>query len=284
MTTRNWLKWITGAAILLCSAAAFAQHQHINAGAVGGAGSQLYFVNGSNFNTNSGYVLELTPATNGPFAGLYHGSISFTALPATIFAGGPAFGHAQPGAYIELKMVSVTGPSGVFGFWLEDEDLGTAEKIFEMPAGTTDGTSMFNLSESDGAPDSDPYGHVHGRAFTLSEKGLYTVGFQLVDTSANGAGGGPVHQPSDIFYMYFRAGAPELAIHSIVYATNVVTVYAETVATSTYQLERATALVVGDTVWIPLGEPVSGQGGLHGFEDSDVNTPHRFYRLRITTP
>lgn len=285
MFTRGWLRSITAAAFLLCSVSAFAQHEHVNAGAIGGAGSQLYFVNGANFATNSGYVLELTLATNGPFVGLYSGALTFTALPATIFAGGPAFGHAQPGAYIEMKTVSVAGPGGgVFGFWLEDEDLGTAEKIFEVPVGTTNGVRMFNLTESDGAPDSDPYGHVHGRRFSLNEKGLYTIGFQLVDTSANGAGGGPVHQPSDIFYMHFRAGAPEFAIHSIVRATNSIIVYVETSVGSTYQLERATALSGTNTVWTPFGEPYTGQDGLHGFEDPDVSAPQRFYRLKVTTP
>ena len=285
MTARNCLRWGVAAAFLVFSPTVFAQHGHINAGAVGGAGSQLYFVNGASFVTNSGYVLELPLATNGPYAGLYNGSVTFTALPATILAGGPAFGHAQPGAYIELKTVSVAGPSGgVFGYWIGDEDFGTAEKIFEVPVGTTNGTQMFNLTESDGSAGSDPFGHVHGRQFTLSEKGLYTMGFQLVDTSANGTGGGAVHQPSDIFYMYFRAGVPEFVIHSIVYTTNVVTVYVETAEGSMYQLERATGLTATNTVWTPLGQPHSGDGDLHGFEDPDVNGPHRFYRLKVTTP
>ncbi len=279
------LRWVLMVLVVGTWMSVSAQHSHVNAGAVGGAGSQLSFVNGASFATNSGYVLELSLATNGSFAGLYSGSLTFTALPATIFAGGPAFGHAQPGTYIELKTVSVMGPpGGIFGFWLEDEEFGTAQKLFEVPVGTTNGTRMLNLTESDGSADSDPFGHVHGRRFTLSEKGLYTMGFQLVDTSANGAGGGPVHQPSDIFYMYMRAGAPEFAIHSIVYGTNVVTINVETSATSTYQLEWTGGLAGTNTVWAPLGGPHSGDGDLHGFEDPNVNAAHRFYRLKVTTP
>ena len=282
---RGALRWTFLGLLFVFLPATRAQHAHINAGAVGNIGSQLYFVNGASFVTNSGYILELPLATNGPYAGLYNGSVSFTSLPATIFAGGPAFGHAQPGAYIELKTVSVAGPTGaIFGYWLEDEDLGTAQKVFEVNAGTTNGAQMFNLTESDGSAGSDPFGHIHGRRFTLSANGLYTIGFQLVDTSANGPGGGPVHQPSDIFYMYFRAGSQEFAIQSIARGTNVILIYVQTTAGSTYQIERSASLTGTNTVWTPMGEPHTGQSDLHAFEDPDVSAPERFYRLKVTTP
>ncbi|HYE30692.1 MAG TPA: hypothetical protein VEH27_04640 [Methylomirabilota bacterium] len=278
-------RWIIVGWALALSPFAFCQHAHINAGALGGVGSQLHFVNGGNFVTNSGFVLELPLSTNGPFAGLHTGSITFTALPATIFGGGPAFGHAQLGAYLELKTVSVSGPpGGAFGFWLEDEDFGSAQNIFTVPVGVTNGTSLFNLSESGGSPDSDPFGHIHGRRFTLTEKGLYTIGFQLVDTSANGPEGGPVHQPSDIFHLYMRAGAPEFRIHSIVHRPGGITIFVDTIRGHTYALERTPNLAGGNIVWSALGEPRSGDGARISFDDPDVSAPRRFYRLRITTP
>ena len=263
------------------------QHAHINAGArAPQQGSTLYFVNGASFVTNSGFVLEMPLATNGPYADLYQGAVTFTSLPATLFTGGPAFGHAAPGSYIELQTVSLAGPEdGVLGFWLEDEDFGTAQKIFEVPVGTTNGVQMFNLSESDRSPGSDPFGHIHGRRFTLSKKGLYTVGLKLVDTSGNGPGGGPVHPSSDLFYMFFRAGTPDAVIHSIVKGPNSIIIYVETGNDGKiYQIERTETLAGAATVWEPLGEAHSGHGDLHGFEDPEVNLPRRFYRLKISDP
>lgn len=284
--TRCVFKCILLAGCLSFCSSAFAQHAHINAGAQSSEpGSKLYFVNGGNFLTNSGFVLELPLATNGPYADLYNGSVTFASLPATIFAGGPAFGHAQPGTFVELRTVSVAGPAdGLFGFWLEDEDFGTAQKIFEVPAGITNGAQAFALTESDASPGSDPYGHIHGRRFTLNKKGLYTLGFQLVDTSGNGPGGGPVHLESDIFYMYFRAGAPEFAIRSIARGTNSVLIQVETTESSTYIIERTAELLGPNTVWTPLGEPHSGHGDLHVFEDLETDVQRRFYRLKVTSP
>ena len=275
------------AAFALSAINLFAQHAHLNAGArAPQAGEQLYFVNGASFITNSGFILEMPLATNGPYADLYNGAVTFTSLPATLFTGGPAFGHAALGSYLELKTISVQGPTNaLFGYWLEDVDFGTADKIFEVPVGTTNGTQTFNLTESDASAGSDPFGHVHGRRFTLSKKGLYTMGFQIIDTSANGPGGAPVHPPSDIFYMYFRAGPPDIAIRSIARGPNAILINVETGNDGMiYQIERTEALQGAATVWAPLGEPHSGHGDLHTFEDPQVDLPHRFYRLKVSPP
>lgn len=283
---RRFIGFITfGFSLLLLAVwqPAFAQHAHINAGArTPAAGSELYFVNGASFVTNSGYVLNLTLATNGPYANLYHGSVTFTALPATLFTGGPAFGHAALGSYLELKTVSVAGPSeGLFGFWTEDEDFGTATKVFQVPVGTTNGTQMFNLSEGDRSPGSDPYGHIHGRRFTVNKPGLYTMGFQIVDTSANGPNGGPMHLPSEIFHMYFQAG---ISISGIARTESETHITFSTGRDGTYQLESTTDLSGTNTVWTPIGEPHPGHNDLHTVIDSRPDVPHRFYRLKVTYP
>lgn len=69
---------------------------------------------------------------------------------------------------------------------------------------------LFPLSESDGSPESDPYGHIHGRRFTATKPGVYTAWFRAFDTSVNGANGGPIHAPSEALPIRFLAGTPTL--------------------------------------------------------------------------
>jgi hypothetical protein len=73
-----------------------------------------------------------------------------------------------------------------------------------MPGQTS--TNLWRLSESDGSAGSDPFGHIHGRRFTATRAGIYKVGFTVVDTSTNGAAGGPIHTPSAELPVWFQAG------------------------------------------------------------------------------
>jgi len=56
--------------------------------------------------------------------------------------------------------------------------------------------NLIYVSESDGSPGSDPYGHIHGRVYSFSKPGYYRATWQFVDTSTNGPDGGPVDLPS----------------------------------------------------------------------------------------
>ena len=50
------------------------------------------------------------------------------------------------------------------------------------------------------APEStggDPFGHIHGRRFSVTKSGLYRVGFRVLDVSTNGPAGGPIHTASE---------------------------------------------------------------------------------------
>jgi hypothetical protein len=180
-----------------------AQHYHLNAGASApAAGTKLLFQNGTEFDTNSAFFVRLQKnATNG-FAGEYVGNISMTSLSADPLA--PEPGHAAPGAFLEVEVVSVQGPAGAtLSFW--DRNIVEGQKVFSVPAGTLDGTNRVTLSEGDGSPGSDPYGHVHGRNWSASAPGSYSVGLRIIDTSENGTNGGPLHEASDMFYIYFQA-------------------------------------------------------------------------------
>ena len=259
---------IAGITIMPC----FAQHYHVNAGAVAlETGSKLLFVNGAEFATNSGFFVRMPTNDPAAFDGEYVGSMSFTALSADPLA--PEPGHALPGAYLELVIESVEGPQGgAISFWQRPEGETESQWVFSVPSGATAGTNRFNLSESDGSPGSDPFGHIHGRNFTANESGLYRVAFRIIDTSANGPNGAPLHGPSDLFYLWFQAGVllqqikDDDGTHSVVFPA---------VAGRTWQLESTEAL---DSTWQPVGEAVAGDDRFRTVEVNPAGM--RFYRLR----
>ena len=269
------LAWL-GCVLWLCVGAfgTRAQHGHINAGALQPvAGSPLYFANGFNFLTNSGYAQPLKLETNGPFAGVYRGSILFTSLPATENYGGPAFGHAASGAHLELRVESVKGPTGgAFHFYENDEGELGSSITFSVPTGERRGTQQFVLSENDGSQDSDPYGHIHGRSFGATAAGLYEVGFRILDTSANGPGGTPLHPLSDLYSMFFQAG---VTIAWIELREAGVGVTFAAMKNGRYQVETATDLA---GPWASTGDVLVGRDHLE-----TVLVPYQgtaYFRLR----
>ncbi len=187
--------------------------QHLEAGAVGqNQNDALVWENAAELASSSGYVKELTLTTTGRYAGLYNGNITLVAMSSAV-AGGPA-----PGSFLLAEIVSVAGPSGAFfGFW-EGVDLGGgATPTFNIATGTEGLSLRYVLSDASagaGQAGQDPFGHLHGRRFTTTEEGLYTVGFRAVDTSVNGTGGGPIHTPSDIVYVNFQA-VPEPSVFAL---------------------------------------------------------------------
>lgn len=184
---------------------ASAQHGHLNAGAVGqNQGDKLSFANGSIFAAESGYVKDLTAQSSGTYSGFYRGSITLTSLAGTVANGGPAAGAAAPGSFLQARISSVEGPAGgYFSYWEE----GATVPTFSYASGTTGATGTYALSDASigaGTAGADPFGHLHGRSFTVSAPGTYTVGFSVVDTSNNGLGGGPIHAESDTLYIKFQ--------------------------------------------------------------------------------
>lgn len=194
--------------LLLSAPQLHAQHSHLNAGAVGTAQNDpLIFTNGAEFAAGSGYVKDLTFAATGQYAGYYQGGLTFTALPQTIANGGPVPNAPAFGSFIQTRIESVSGPAGGhFAFWEEDATAPT----LSLSSGTTTPSGLWPLSDAAlgaGTPGGDPFGHLHGRRFTVDVPGDYTVSFRLFDTSVNGADNGRIHRPSDPFSISFRAQA-----------------------------------------------------------------------------
>ncbi len=146
--------------------------------------------------------------------------------------------HAHTGAYIWMEITYVTGPAGAhFGFWDENQSFSRTTPNIEFTTNTPTGNWKFEISEpltQPAAPpgsitesgglrfiipgsvtgftsfdqNEDPYGHIHGRGFTVDQPGTYHVGFTLYDLGVVGPLGEPLQAPS-VTYDFTFVAVPE---------------------------------------------------------------------------
>ena len=276
-------------------------HDHMPAAATSSTpGATLeYAPTAEDFTTNSGWVFGLNVGTtNDAYFGYYWTDDSvFTALAATPDNGGPEPGHAAPGTYVQVKLLSLEGPAGAsFGFWetagqgTDGEGVDGTNLTWSVTVPYRNGTNLIYVSESDGSPGSDPYGHIHGRVYSFTKPGYYKATWQFVDTSTNGPGGGPVDLPTAPFSTQYQA---DLTIGSITVSTNVANILVAapsflpdnagpgTVA-ATYTLQSS--IVLGAKAdWEPVGNAILGDDLMHTVSVPVTNSV-RFFRLSATYP
>jgi hypothetical protein len=114
--------------------------------------------------------------------------------------------HAATGAWIWIEITSVTGPAGAhFGFWDENWSFSHTTPTQSFLTNTPTGGFKFVLSEGIDAPGEDPLGHIHNRGWTADQPGSYLVGLTLHDMGTQGPGGGPIHAPSQTYFVEFLA-------------------------------------------------------------------------------
>lgn len=270
---------VIGCLALLFPAPARAQHGHLNAGAAGTQqNDRLLWANGADFVSTSGYIKTLDYTNAGRYAGYFQQNITLTVLPATGANAGPDPAAPALGAFLRVHLTcSDAPPGGTFAFW----EAGATMPTLSVGAGQSAATP-FAISQGDGAPASDPYGHIHGRRFTATKPGLYKITFRAIDTSTNGAGGGPIHTPSDPISIWFQAGVPILSIEPDFEEDHVHLRFAPPLGTS-WQVE-ASASPAGDAAWEPVGPVVNGNDLLIETLIGGAPNPQRFYRLRRTAP
>jgi hypothetical protein len=281
------------AAVLLAGLAKADAHQHLVAGADSAAtGSALIFVNAGDYATNSGFAFGLDAGAPGSsYDGWYcTGDLIFSALAATSAYGGPEPQAAALGSHIEVVLETIAGPPGAsFGFWETDQDgVDSTNLTWTVPVGLASGTNRITVSETDNSPSADPYGHIHGRIYSVNRPGLYTLGFRFIDSSTNGPGGGPMQSPSERFYLYFQADVtiPEIRVAggevSLTFAAPANAPEDGTAPATNYQVESATVLDPSAN-WQPVGDPVVGDDHVHtlAFPQTQVST---FFRLNTFRP
>jgi hypothetical protein len=177
---------------------------------------------------------------------------------------------------LAVQVVSVAGPAGgSFAFWEGDGESDLGNVTFSVPVGETNGTNFLVVSENNSEPGADPYGHIHGREFTTSLPGTYTVGLRVIDLSTNGLNGGPIHAPSDILFVRFQAG---VRIESIQLFTNRVTVSFRCPPGISNVLE-ANGLIAPAN-WQTVAGPVRGNNNLQTLSETNPPTSNRLYRIR----
>ena len=252
---------------------------HIYVGSAGlNPGDPLAITVASLFDTNSGYRLPMLLRTNGLNAGYHRGdALTFTALSATDLGTGQLAGRALLGSRLAMQLVSVEGPEGgEVQFWEGDGDNPGNQVTFRVPVGLVGGTHAFLISENDGAPGADPYGHIHGREFTTSVPGLYAVGFRAIDVSTNGPGGGPLHAPSAPMVMYFQAGP---TIESIERTGAVTRIRFRGAPGVTNVLEAAARPESGS--WVRVAGPLRGNSTLQTLSHTNLSAEAQVYRLHL---
>jgi hypothetical protein len=256
-------------------------HGHLNAGAVGtNQNDQLNWNNAVDFMAASGYVKTFDYTNAGKYAGYYQGNITPTAFPQTPAYGGPVAGAASLGALLQGRISLLAGPvGGKFGFWDTNSTVASGPTI-SVGVGETS-TNLFWITQADGSPGADPFGHIHGRRLSATKPGLYQVGFQAFDVSTNGAGGGPIHTPSAVLPVWFQAGVNIESVEPD-YEDGHVHVRFGAPANTTWQLESIDSL--SSTNWRPAGASVTGQDYfIEVLHEGDPGL-NRFYRVRRTAP
>lgn len=257
-----------------------AQHDHLIAGAQGTTqDDKLIWVNEAQFAVESGYVSKLIYTNGGPYSNTYNREMSFVALARTAPNGGPVTNAAALGAILRGEIVSVNGPAGgVFSFW--ETNSTTRVAAFSIPVGMTNTSLMFDLTASEkwegASPMADPFGHIHGRRFSVNKPGLYTVSLRLIDGSTNGIDGNPIHRPSDLLSVNFEA---VLSVGSILRTGTVNRVSFKAEPGMRYDLMETDNLG-SNANWRWSG---TGSWGTNAYINVDVpilSSGSRFYRLR----
>lgn len=266
---------IVGAALALVASARAQDHGHLYISAYSQqAGAQLYFDNGGIFDLASGYVKTLTLNTSpaSRYLGRYDGNITVTPRSTNTLRGadyGP--NAAAPGSVIYFQIMHVDGPGGgAFEFW---ENTGT-QPAFSVLVGSG-ATNVVKVTETNGVPGGDPYGHIHGRRFTATLPGIYRVTFGALDISTNGPAGGPNHTTSAPLTIAFQAG---FAVASVARTNNTATVRFGTATTHDFTLQANTNLLLSNS-WVNISAKLRGNDYFQSVPDTTATNTAKFYRV-----
>ncbi len=194
--------------------------------------------------------------------------------------------HAATGSEIWVEITAVSGPAGgSFGFW-EPESASSPTPTASFATGVATGNFAFQVSEPiEGivAKFQDPYGHVHGRAWTADKAGDYAVSFRFVDRSVTNQGG-PWHPPSAVFVLHFKAGPNFQPTGKMMSGTGFVLTWPSQMGIRNpnqtgviFKILRSTNL--GANGWTEVGSVTGTTAATATFTDASPPAGKAFYRL-----
>ncbi len=198
-------------------------------------------------------------------------------------------GHAHTGAQIWAKLTAVTGPAGgQLGFWETGWGDAHTTPTASFPANQAFSPFSFEISEpGKGIPDDqqDPYGHIHGRAWSATKPGDYYLSFQFVDLSTVN-NGGPWQTPSGVYVYHFVAGPSFQPIGQLRPGSGYQLTWPSRMGTwddigqsgVVFTIERSSAL--DSTSWQTLGSVTGTTAETATFTDPAPPLGRAFYRLR----
>ncbi|TAG32926.1 MAG: hypothetical protein EAZ36_01550 [Verrucomicrobia bacterium] len=173
------------------------------------------------------------------------------------------FTHEDPdGSTPSIQLLSVAGPMGaVFAFW----EVGAQAPTWSRPVGWMATATDHPALHTD---DQGGFGHIHGRVFTVTQAGSYSVVFRVVDEAE-------VFQPSLPKTVVFQALAtPQLLIH--LDAGNLKLSFLSR-QEFTYDLQASHDLVRWENV--PAHRWIEGTGTALELSDPLAGRARIFYRL-----
>ncbi len=278
-------------ALLLASvtAPALQAHDHLEAGVLSPTpGAPLAFLNAADYGGEYGFAFNLEAGDPGsPYEGYFHmNDLVFAAQPATPDYGGPEPGAAGLGTQVAAQLLRVQGPAGAhLGFWeTVQDDVDSTNLTWMVPIPLTSGTNLIQVTQSPSSPTSDPYGHLHGRIYSVDQPGFYVTTWRFVDLSTNGPGGGPVQAPSAPFDLYFQADLTIARIQKTPAGADIVFAAPSNIPDSgigpatNYTLE-ASPLLGTTAQWSAVGQVVVGDDHVHT-NSVTLGTTGTYFRLR----
>lgn len=193
-------------------------------------------------------------------------------------------GHAHTGAFIWVEITSVTGPAGAsFGFWETGRSSSSDTPTVSFVANESTDDFAFVLSTGYDAVDQDPFGHIHGRAWTADKPGDYQVSFRFVDLSTSGPDGGPWHPPSESFTLHFQAGPDFQPSLKMVENTGCVLTWPSRMGIwepyqtgVTFRILRSSSPQAG---WESIGSVIGTTADTASFTDPSPPAGKAFYRI-----
>ncbi len=260
-------------ALALATTPSLQAHDHLEAGTFSTIpGGPLALINDADYGADYGFAFNLGAGDPGsPYEGFYYmNDLVFVAQAATPDYGGPEPDAAGLGTVVFAQLLGIKGPAGShLQFWETTQDgVDSTNLTWTVPIPLTGGTNLIQVTQTPPSPTSDPYGHLHGRIYSVDQPGFYVTTWRFVDLSTNGPGGGPVQAPSAPFDLFFQADVTIAKLQKTSTGADIIIAAPSNIPDSgigpatNYTIEGSPTLG-SSAVWTPIGQVIVGDDHVH---------------------